>query len=239
MSGPRDLPDPGFAGDDGSADAALVQALEADRAGTGSRTQVLVALLAARVLVPVAAVRAEEEAPEPGALGREKETDMAVVTLVGADGSRALPAFTSLASLAAWRPDARPVPVEATRAALSAVAEGAEVLVLDVGGPLRFDVVGPALEALARGRAWVPPHQDTVLADAVTAAVAAEPVVTAVRLGEGEGGSLRVLLTPAPLASAGGVRAAAAAIAARLSRDDVVRDRARAGLDLVVLPPPD
>lgn len=239
MRDPGDLPDPGFAGDDGSADAALVRALEADRAGTGSRTQVMTALVAARVLVPVVAVRTEQEAPEPGALRREQGTDMALVTLVGADGSRALPVFTSLASLAAWRPDARPVPVEATRAALSAVAEGAEVLVLDVGGPLRFDVVGPALEALARGRAWVPPHQDTVLADAVTAAVAAEPVVTAVALGDGERGSLRVMLTAAPSASAGDLRAAATAIAARLSRDDVVRDRARTGLDLVVLPPPD
>ena len=44
-----------------------------------------------------------------------------------------MPAFTSAEALAAWHPDARPVAVYAARAALSAVAEGAELLVLDPG----------------------------------------------------------------------------------------------------------
>ena len=46
---------------------------------------------------------------------------MAAMTLLAADGHRALPVFTSIAALAAWDPAARPVPVTAARAAQAAV----------------------------------------------------------------------------------------------------------------------
>ena len=53
--------------------------------------------------------------------------------------------------LAAWDPDARPVPVPAATAALSAVQQGAVALVLDVAGPARLVVEGEELRAMARG----------------------------------------------------------------------------------------
>ena len=77
---------------------------------------------------------------------------MALVTLKAPDGRTAMPVFTSAASLKAWHPEARPVAVYAARAALSAVAEGAELLVLDPGSDVTFVVRRPAVWALAQQR---------------------------------------------------------------------------------------
>ena len=60
----------------------------------------------ARWLVPVVAVAAEVDESGPHAV--DTRSDMAAVTLTSPDGSRALPMFTSLESLAAWDPSARP-----------------------------------------------------------------------------------------------------------------------------------
>ena len=160
------------------------------------------------------------------------------MTLVGRDGRRAQPVFTSLAALARWRPDARPVPVEASRAALSAVAEGASALIVDLAGPHRFEVRGAALDALGQGRAWIPPHADPDVHEAVATAVAVEPALSVVEVGVGEAGTVRVTLVHAPGVDPADVAAAAGAIANRLATDDIIRDRARVGLDLVVVPPP-
>lgn len=233
----KHIPNPGFAGDAGGADEELAAALAGHAAGEAGEREVLAVLVGARLLVPVVAVLVDEQqSAHPAAARQEKTTDMALVTLVGRDGRRALPAFTSSATLTGWRSDARPVPVEASRAALSAVAEGAEVLVLDVNGPHRFDVTGPALEALARGRAWVPPHADPEVREAVEAAVAAEPTLAGVQIGAGENGSVRVTLVHVADADPAAVRAAAGAVARRLAGDEVIRDRARQGLELVVVP---
>ena len=231
------LPDPGFAGDSGRPDAALAAALVAHDQGEVGESEVLGALVAARVLVPVVALLVEGDRSLAGAASRqEKASDMALVTLVGRDDRRALPVFTSLAALAAWRPDARPVPVEAPRAALSAVAEGAAVLIVDVAGPHRFDVSGPALEALARGRGWIPPHADPDVRMAIETATAAEPTLVAVQVGAGENGSVRVTLSHIADADLAAVTAAVSAVATRLADDEVIRHRARQGLELVVIP---
>ena len=94
-------------------------------------------LATARVFVPIVAQLAEEGEGATGVHGdqlhSDKQADMALVTLKAPDGRTAMPVFTSAASLEAWHPEARPVAVYAARAALSAVAEGAELLVLDPG----------------------------------------------------------------------------------------------------------
>ena len=84
----------------------------------------------ARWLVPVVAVAAEVDESGPHAV--DTRSDMAAVTLTSPDGSRALPMFTSLESLAAWDPTARPVPVRAAAAAQAAISEECQVLVVDV-----------------------------------------------------------------------------------------------------------
>ena len=71
----------------------------------------------------------------PDGLVRDKTVEMALPVMIGTDGRRALPAFTSVAALAAWDPAARPVPVPAHRAAQGAVQEGCAFLVVDPAGP--------------------------------------------------------------------------------------------------------
>jgi hypothetical protein len=111
------------------------------------------------LLVPVVAVL-DEVTTGVGGLHADKSTDMALVTLAARDGAPAVPAFTSLPRLSDWRADARPVPAEARRVALSAVAEGATRIVIDPVGPVTYVVERAPLWGLAQGRAWTPPGQD-------------------------------------------------------------------------------
>ena len=68
--------------------------------------------------------------------------------------------FTSLESLAAWDPAARPVPVRAAAAAQAAISESCDVLVVDVSSPHATVLRSSMLWALAQERAWLPAHRD-------------------------------------------------------------------------------
>jgi hypothetical protein len=155
MSDVRDLPDPGFAGDDGSAPEDLVEALRAYDADPADRHDATLARLqAARLLVPVVAMLGEVEHDDAGP-ARDKTSDMATVLVQGRDGRRALLAFTGMDTLRRWDPEARPVPVGIGRAAEAALQDGAAALVVDMAGPVRF-VVGPEdLRELAQGNLLV------------------------------------------------------------------------------------
>jgi hypothetical protein len=146
----RLIPDPGFAGDDGSAPAALAQVLADWAAGRATYPDALAVLAQSRLLVPVVALLGEVEYDDRG-LAHDKTSDMATVLLQGADGRLALLAFTGTATLAAWNPDGRPVPVTTAVAARSALQDGAAAIVVDVAGPARFVVEGEDLERLAGG----------------------------------------------------------------------------------------
>ena len=132
-----------FAGDDGRADPVLRQALESgDAEGTLARLR-----QGARLLVPIVAVL--EEIDEDGA---DKSSHMASVSLVQADGRRGLLAFTSIDTLMAWDPLARPVPAAAPDVAAAALEEGADGVLVDIAGPIRFALDGDALQAVAAAR---------------------------------------------------------------------------------------
>ena len=134
----RTLAGPAFPEDDGSADPRL-------RAHIAAGSSDLLAHLArARLLVAVVAVL--DELDEAGA---DKESHMAVVSMVNAAGERGLLAFTGIDALTAWDPAARPVPVTGPVAARAALDDGATALVIDVGGPVRLAISGAGLQALA------------------------------------------------------------------------------------------
>lgn len=148
--GVRSIPDPGFPSDDGAADPELREFLTAYDGDPGGRHGELLALLPGRrLLVPVVAVLGEVEYDEDG-LARDKTSDMATVLLTGRDGRKALLAFTSSESMLAWNPESRPVPVTAQVAALSAMKDEADALVVDVAGPVVFAIEGDDLRLLAR-----------------------------------------------------------------------------------------
>jgi hypothetical protein len=107
--------------DVGAADPELLAALQA-----GDDRRIRQALLEARLLVAVIALPGAEHA---------SEGEMALALLESADGDQAVPAFTSLAALTAWRPEARPVPRPAQEVIAYARAESLAAVVLDPGTP--------------------------------------------------------------------------------------------------------
>src|SRR6185437_9964939 len=139
--------DSSFRHDDGSASQEVTAALVDFAAGQGTEHAVMTALTGSRLLVPVVAVLADQLEPasprQPASPGQavarsatrgEKASEMAMPTLIGADGRRAVPAFTSLESMRRWQVDARPVPVTALSVWQSARADSCAV-VIDVAGP--------------------------------------------------------------------------------------------------------
>ncbi|MCE7082592.1 SseB family protein [Streptomyces sp. ST2-7A] len=226
----KNIPRSPFADDDGSADPALAAALEAWARDPAREREALTLLSRARLLVPVVAVLGETETG-PDGLRREKSSDMAVLTLGLPSGRRALPVFTSLASLAAWRADARPVAVAAPQAVRAAVAERADTLVVDLAGPVTREVTGPGLRALMAGGS---PVTDPAVRRALAALIADEPAVLDARLvpgGEADG-TLVLAVGPGPEGPEA-VRRLAGAVAA----DETLRAALVRGLRVAVLPP--
>jgi len=158
-----------FAGDDGSCDPLLAAALEAYSRGDGTVAEVVTALAGTRVLVPVLAELESADVVEAGGHRHtiDKEASAGIVALRAPDGRTALPVFSSVASMAAWRAEARPVPSAVARAALSAVTEQWDLIVLDPGGPTTVLVPRPAVWALAQQQVWQPAVIRTNGTDAV------------------------------------------------------------------------
>lgn len=133
---------PAFPDDDGTVDPALAAAF-------GDDTQVLAVLGDVRVFVPVIAMLGDAPA------GTDKEADMAAVLMTGADGRQALLAFSSIATMATWNADARPVPVWGRDAARAVLDEDATAMLLDLASPT-FTVVETAdVKHLAAGHRLV------------------------------------------------------------------------------------
>lgn len=142
MSHRPSLAEPAFPDDDGMVDPALAEAF-------GDETRVLSVLGGVRVFVPVVALLGESPA------GTDKEADMAAVLMTGVDGRTALLTFSSVAAMAAWNADARPVPVWGREAARAALDEEASALLLDLASPTFTVVETPDVEHLAAGHRLV------------------------------------------------------------------------------------
>ncbi|MCD1145130.1 SseB family protein [Kocuria sp. LUK] len=179
-----------FPDDDGAAAPAVLAALAALRTGEGDESAVVAALAGARLFVPVVAEVSSSTRTEDG-LVADKEADMALVTLRAADGRQVLPTFTSTEALTAWHAGARPVATDARRAAVAAVKDGTQLLVLDPGSAAPFVVRRPALWALAQGREWVPSYRSAEVAQAVQRAAAGLPGVVSASTAPGDGVAAR------------------------------------------------
>jgi SseB protein N-terminal domain len=190
-------------GDAGAPDPAVRAALAAYADGTGTEHAALTALAAARLLVPVVAVLADA-----GDDGTEKETEMALPTLIGNDGRRAVIAFTGTETLRRWQEDARPVAVAAAQVWAAALAE-ADAAVIDVAGPVQLVVEGARLTALANGEPPPLPHEDPDIRAEVAAVTSDFTLAPG-----GPGTDLAVILATTDMTQA---REAASQIATRLA----------------------
>ena len=139
------------AGDTGDADPAVTAILAAYQAGEATEHATLSAVAATRLLVPIVAVLAEANDD-----GSEKETELALPTLIGKDGRAAVLAFTGADTLGKWRRDARPVPVPGPRAWAAARTE-ADAVVVDIAGPVPLIVEGARLAAWPQANRRPPP----------------------------------------------------------------------------------
>jgi hypothetical protein len=191
----RTIAEQPFAGDDGSVARPVADAMAGYANGTGSEHAALTALAAARLLVPIVAVVtrggdpvSDGPAAAPPAQRAEKASEMALPTLIGQDGRRAVLAFTGLDAITRWRPDARPVPVPAGQVFEAALAE-ADAVVIDVAGPVPLAIDGARLVALATGGPLPRPHEDPDVIAVAHAAAGQTPGVTALRLLPGRDGS--------------------------------------------------
>jgi len=156
-------------GDTGEAASGVTDVLAAYADGTGSEHAALLALAAARLLVPVVAVPGGYGGPGSPPMsggvqgGRPPraadQTEMALPTLIGNDGRTAIIAFTGTETLSRWQEDARPVPVPARQVWAAAHAE-ADAAVIDVAGPVPLVIEGARLRALANGQPPPLPQED-------------------------------------------------------------------------------
>lgn len=183
-----DAHDTAYAGDEGAIDPALEAALTAFADGTGTARDVVEAVRAARLLVPLLA-RAGDIGTAPDGHQVDKTQELSIVTVAAPDGRGVLPVFTSSRALMAWNASARPVPASGPRVALAAASESTELLVLDPGSPTEFALRRPAVWALAKGIPFTPSYESPAVARAFQGSVAAEPAVHAVALEPGDPGA--------------------------------------------------
>ncbi|WP_405010477.1 SseB family protein [Kitasatospora sp. NBC_01539] len=231
---PKNIPNPGFADDDGTADPRLARALTAWDADAAAEPELLAALTRSRLMVPIVALLGEVGVGADG-LRHEKSSDMAVPLVEAADGRRALPAFTSLAAMARWRADARPAPVAAPQAAMVAYAERADTLLVDPAGPVAYRLSGARLRALAENRPYLPPARDPQVLAALRELLAAEPVVDRGYLRPGPEVDAVLVLVPAAGTAAEELRGPVDRLVAGLAEDAVLRVRLEHGLQLALL----
>jgi len=230
----KNIPNPGFADDGGTADPRLTQALAAWSKDRAAEPELLAALTPSRLMVPIVALLGEVETDANG-LKHEKTSDMAVPVIEAADGRRALPAFTSLETLARWRADARPAPVAAPQAVLAAYSERADTLLIDPAGPVTYQLTGARMRAVAENRPYLPPAQDPEVREAVRVLLAAEPDVLRVELRPSAETDGILALSLVDGLTEDAVRELSQRLAAALAADPVLRVRLTNGLDLALL----
>lgn len=183
----RSFHDNPFAGDDGTADPALISALQIFKSSptVEGKIKVITAAVKARLLAPLVA-----EAGDIGYTAEGKKVDktqeLSIVKVAGPDGRQVLPLFSSVTAMQTWRADARPVPVDGLRAFASAVGDETELIVLDPGSETEFVVRRPAVWALTQGREWLPSWLDPSVLEIVADSAVAEKAVTKVWLSEGD-----------------------------------------------------
>lgn len=228
----RDLPASPFAGDDGARPPAFTAAKAVE---PPERTPAVVrALRGGRVLVPVLPHAHPGRTTAGGvqdhvkSFGADPEAEAceqaATVTVDVADGRAAMPAFSSLAALLAWNPEARPVPVFGEQAARAAATVSDGLMLLDPGDEPVL-IPRPAVRALAVGAEWVPSWADEGLGPVAAAALAGIEELVGVRIEPGRTTEIRVVVAIRRGLDADRLRDVLTRTAAALSEDATLRER--------------
>jgi hypothetical protein len=219
----------GFEADDGRAAPELAAALHDFGQGVAGPAAVVDAVRAARLLIPLVAQLGDSETVDGRTI--DKTQELSIVTVAGPDGRTVLPAFSSVDTMRAWDPKARPIPVAGPRVALAAAGEGTDLVVLDAGSESEFVIRRPAVWAIARSEAWLPSFEDPAVEGAFAASIGRELAIYGARLSSGDprarlaGPELIVRLTVARGLSREDLDVVLARLAARWAADDVIATR--------------
>jgi len=216
--------------DDGSAPERLIEALRRFRSNELGEAEVVDALRASRLLIPLVAHLGEAGSNDHGVL-IDKTQELSIVTVAGPDGRTVMPVFTSVDAMRVWNPKARPVPADAVRVAVAAASEQTDVVVLDPTASTEFVVRRPALWAIAQGAAWIPSYLDQEVLAAFITAAEPEDMVIAVQLAPGDpgarfaGAELIVHLTLVAGLDRAGLDALLARLQERWTADEIIAAR--------------
>ncbi len=163
-------------GDDGSADPALLVALQAFAAGEGDAGAVVEAYRSARLLIPLVAEKGDHGVG-PHGLEVDKTQELSIVTVAAPDGRKVLPVFSSVDAMQRWDAKARPVPADGRRTALAAASEDTELIVIDPASETEFVLRRPAVWAIAQGEPWEPAHVSSAVFTGLQESIAGELAV--------------------------------------------------------------
>ena len=181
----REFESNSWSADDGSAPPELIDAIESFKSEQASLAKVVDTLRNHRLLVPLLARLGESG---EGVHGQtvDKSADLAIVTVQTPDEQTGLPAFTSVAAMSRWNPQARPVPTDAVKIALAAAAEQTNRIIIDPGSPTEIALRRPAIEAIAQSLPWAPPEELEQLHHLFSQAIEPEADVFAFALMSGD-----------------------------------------------------
>lgn len=165
-----DLTGPGaFAADDGSVPTEVADVLVRHASGAAGISDVVMLLASHRVLVPLLEVDGDLLEGDDSDPCAGSDRAVAAVSIREPDGSPLGLAFTGMAPLSAWDASARPLPVDATRAASAILAERGRAILVDPGSAHSLRIEGVALARLATGERWPDPWVDPAVREAVIA----------------------------------------------------------------------
>lgn len=151
-----------------------------------AHTDALLTLSGCRVLVPLLAEAGEVGLTPEGRLV-EKTQELSIVTVAGPDGRRAMPVFSSVKTMRAWNPEARPIPVPMPQAAIAAAQDETALIIVDPGTPdSEIGVRRTQLEAVALAQTVKPAWADDSVQMAFQASIAGNQQVQAVFLMPGD-----------------------------------------------------
>ncbi len=144
-------PNGAFAGDHGDPDPALRAVLAEAYAGGAHYAKAVAALCTARLLLPIVASGDEHgDGPDPN-----RHAEMAAVLVRSDAGATAVPVFTGLDALQAWKPEARPVPCTLDDVAATVLETKSQAILVDLPGPHPVVIELGIVQELAQGRRLV------------------------------------------------------------------------------------
>ncbi len=225
----RTFHDNPHAGDTGETPADVAESLTAWCNGTGSFTHLVAAFADNRFLIPLV-THAGDDFDVDNPVMEDKVQELSVITVAGPSGEKVIPAFTSVAAMNAWNPDARPIPIDAQRVALAAASEQTDRIVVNPGTD-SIVLRRPVVWSIAQGKPYTAPWESAEFLSETRKLLAGIDDLVEVGVGPGDpnatgdGPDVRLILGLVDGLDADRVQTLVAEVQARISNNDTYVDQ--------------